>query len=238
VPDQETIRAFDSDVDAHDGYVYTMSDKLSTRLALARWVETITDMTDMKDRRVLDVGCGDGHFSRLFYDSMHPSQIAAIDPSANAIKAANAKRGDRRIEFTVGDGHSLPFESKTFDLVLIQGVLHHDDDPAGIVREACRLGREVLIFEPNGYNPVLKVLEKVSPYHRQHKEKSYAPASIDRWLTAAGARIVRRSYSNLVPVFAPDALARVCKKLEPFVEAMPGVRRICCANYTVKALLD
>jgi SAM-dependent methyltransferase len=238
VTDEETIRAFDSDVDAHDGYVYTTSDRLSSRLARARWASTITGLTTLKDRTLLDLGCGDGYFTRLFYDTESPASIVAVDPSANAIDAAVASRGDRRIEFRVGEGRSLPFANKAFDIVLLQGVLHHDNDPAGVVREACRLGREVIILEPNGYNPVLKLIEKLSPYHREHKEKSYAPAAIDGWLGDAGGRIVRRTYSNLVPVFAPDALARVCKALEPVVEATPGVRRLCCGNYTVKALVD
>jgi ubiquinone/menaquinone biosynthesis C-methylase UbiE len=237
VSDEETIRVFDSDAAEHDGYIYTTNDRLSTRLALASWVTTITGMTTMKGRTLLDLGCGDGYFTRLYYDTEAPASIVGIDPAANAIDAATARSGDRRIQFSVGDGHSLPFESKSFDIVLIQGVLHHDDDPADVVREACRLGHEVIILEPNGYNPVLKAIEKLSPYHRRHREKSYAPAAIDRWLESAGGRVVRRRYSNLVPVFAPDLLARVCDAVEPIVEAIPGVRRVCCGNYTVKALV-
>jgi ubiquinone/menaquinone biosynthesis C-methylase UbiE len=237
VTDEETIRAFDSDVDTHHGYVYTTSDRLSSRLARARWASTITELTSMRGRKLLDLGCGDGYFARLFYDAEGPESIVGIDPSANAIEAAVASRGDRRLEFSVGDGHSLPFADRAFDVVLVQGVLHHDDDPAGVVREACRLGNEVIILEPNGYNPVLKLIEKASPYHRQHKEKSYAPAAIDSWLENAGGRVVSRRYTNLVPVFAPDALARVCKALEPIIESTPGVKRLCCGNYTVKALI-
>ena len=235
--DEETIRAFDSDVDAHEGYVYTTNDRLSSSLARQRWVQTVLGMTEMKGRKLLDLGCGDGYFTRHYYDTQGPASMVAIDPSANAIKSAIAKRADREIEFSVGDGHSLPFEDKRFDLVLIQAVLHHDPDPADVVREACRLGHEVVILEPNGYNPALKVIEKVSPYHRQHKERSYPPRAIDRWLTDAGARVVTRKYSNLVPVFAPDVVARACKALERPVEATPVLRTLCCAIYTVKALV-
>jgi ubiquinone/menaquinone biosynthesis C-methylase UbiE len=235
--DKETIRAFDSDVDAHEGYVYTTNDRLSSSLARQRWVETVLGMTEMKGRKLLDLGCGDGYFTRLYYDTQAPTSIIGIDPSANAINSAIAKQDDREIEFHVGDGHSLPFEDKSFDLVLIQAVLHHDNDPADVVREACRLAHEVVILEPNGYNPALKVIEKVSPYHRQHKEKSYAPRAVDAWVAAAGGRVVVRKYSNLVPVFAPDIVARVCKAVEPAVEATPIVRTFCCAIYTIKAIV-
>jgi ubiquinone/menaquinone biosynthesis C-methylase UbiE len=237
VSDQETVRAFDSDVDSHAGYVYTTSKQLSCRLAIARWVETVNAMVEMKDRRVLDLGCGDGYFSRLYHDRERPAGMVGIDPSANAIAAAIDKRGERQIEYKVGDGHALPYADREFDLVLVQAVLHHDNNAGDIVREACRLGREVVILEPNGYNPGLKILEKISPYHRQHKEKSYFPRTIDSWLERAGARIVDRRYSNFVPMFAPDLVARACRRVEPLVEGVPLVRNLGCAIYTVKALV-
>ena len=236
--DEETIRAFDADVDAHEGYVYTTNDRLSSSLARQRWVDTVLGMTEMKGRRLLDLGCGDGYFTRHYYDTQGPASVVGIDPSSNAIKSAVAKRGEREIEFNVGDGHSIPFDDKSFDLVLIQAVLHHDDDPAHVVLEACRLAHEVVILEPNGYNPALKVIERVSPYHRQHKEKSYPPRAIDRWVADAGGRVVARKYSNLVPVFAPDLVARAFKAVERPVEATPLLRTFCCAIYTVKALVD
>ncbi len=235
--DNDTIRAFDSDVDAHDGYVYTTMDRLSSRLACERFVRTVVSLTDMRGRTLLDVGCGDGYFTRLYYDAQHPASVVAIDPAERAISAAAAKRGSREIDFRVGNGHSIPFDDKSFDIVLVQAVIHHDDDPADLVREACRLGREVVILEPNGYNVVLKIIEKVSPYHRRHKEKSYAPRSIDRWIARAGGRVVARKYSGLVPMFAPDFLARACKALEPAVEATPILNRVSCGQYTVKALV-
>ena len=236
--DRETIQAFDSDVDAHEGYVYTTNDRLSSSLARERWVKTVLGMTEMKGRKLLDLGCGDGYFTRHYYDTQGPTSIVGIDPSANAIKSAIAKKGERAIEFSVGDGHSLPFADKSFDLVLVQAVIHHDPDPADVVREACRLAHEVVILEPNGYNPALKVIEKVSPYHRQHKEKSYPPRAIDGWIAAAGGRVVVQKYSNLVPVFAPDLVARALKAFEPAVEATPILRTFCCAIYTVRAIVD
>ena len=78
--DRETIRAFDSDVDVHEGYVYTTNDRLSSSLARQRWVETVLGMTEMKGRKLLDLGCGDGYFTRLYYDTQTPTSIVGIDP--------------------------------------------------------------------------------------------------------------------------------------------------------------
>lgn len=235
--DFETIGAFDSDVDIHEGYVYTTAGRLSAKLACESWVNTILRVTTMRGAKLLDIGCGDGYFTRIFHDTQLPASVVAIDPAAKAIEAARAKLGGREIDFRVGDGHAVPFADKSFDIVLLQGVIHHDEQPADLIREACRLGREVVILEPNGYNPVLKIIEKVSPYHRRHKEKSYSPRSIDRWIEDAGGRVVMRRYSNLVPTFAPDFVAAACKAVGPAVEAAPILNRLCCGQYTVKALV-
>ena len=39
----------------------------------------------------------------------------------------------------------------------------------------------MFVIEPNGYNPVLKVLEKVSRYHIEHEERSFFPATLHAW---------------------------------------------------------
>ena len=76
-----------------------------------------------------------------------------------------------------------------------------------------------------------KLIEKVSPYDVAHEEKSFAPRSLDRWFEQAGGEVVEREFIGLVPMFSPDPLARVCKAVEPIVEALPGLRAIGCAQY-------
>jgi hypothetical protein len=49
--------------------------------------------------------------------------------------------------------------------------LHHDDDPQDMIREAFRLAPEILIHGRNADNLSLKIIEKTSSYHRQHREK-------------------------------------------------------------------
>lgn len=47
-----------------------------------------------------------------------------------------------------------------------QRVLRHTDDPAASIAEALRVATEAVCDEPNGYSPVLKVLEHPSHYCR------------------------------------------------------------------------
>ena len=48
---------------------------------------------------------------------------------------------------TVYDGDTLPFEDQSFDFVILAFVLHHTPDPDGVIAEARRVARELIILE-------------------------------------------------------------------------------------------
>jgi ubiquinone/menaquinone biosynthesis C-methylase UbiE len=232
---KQEVAAFDRDASGGEGYVYTIGDRLSTRLATGKLENLILQAISFEGKRVADIGCGDGHFTRRFWDRGNPSFMAGIDPAANAIQVANAKRGDRNIDFEVGNGHALPWPDGSFDLAVIEGVLHHDDEPWSTIREAFRVAPNVVILEPNGYNMGLKVIEKVSSYHREHAERSYPPMRLKRWIREAGGTIVSARYGGFVPMFAPDLVARAMKAFEPLVERMPVLQTLASAVIVVVA---
>ena len=161
--------------------------------------------------------------------------MAAADAAVVACRQARCSAGDRSIRFFSADAHSLPLPDNSFDIALVQSVLHHDYDPADIIREAFRLAPCVVIHEPNGFNPGLKAIEKLSSYHRQHDEKSYAPSKLIRWVIQAGGSVVSSKYSCFVPMFSPDWLARTMKRLEPYVEGFPILKHCGCSQFTIVA---
>jgi ubiquinone/menaquinone biosynthesis C-methylase UbiE len=222
---------FDQDVERHGSYVYTRPDRLSSRMAFGRSLDLIFSSGEFAQRRVLDVGCGDGTATVQLWDRCRPAAVTAVDVASLALDSARRRAGARPIRFMEGDIHSLPFDDGAFEVVLLQSVLHHLDDPAGAIREAFRLGSVVVIHEPNGNNPGLKVIERVSAYHRAHHEKSYLPRSIRRWVRSAGARVVQERFGGFVPMFSSDRLARGMKRVEPLIEATPLVRTLACAVY-------
>jgi SAM-dependent methyltransferase len=90
---------------------------------------------------VLDVGCGNGRWSRYLQDRV--AHIDAIDPSASVFVAAAmpGQEGKPPIRWAQARAEDLPFHSGSFDLVLCIGVLHHVEDPVGAMREAWRVLR-------------------------------------------------------------------------------------------------
>ncbi len=226
---------FAADVLQSGGYQYTTPTRLSSVLANNRFTELILAAVDFDGRRVLDLGCGDGTYTRELADRGGAALVVGIDPVSEAVEVARQKHGSDRVEFHVAGAERLPYDDRSFDIVLLRGVLHHMREPLLGLAEALRAGRSVVVLEPNGYSPVLKVLEQVSPYHRAHKERSFAPREIERWVTLMGGRVLHRRFGNLVPVFCPAPLARVLKILEPAVERVPVLRAVSCGVFVVTA---
>jgi SAM-dependent methyltransferase len=161
--------------------------------------------------------------------------MSALDPALKALRAGAAKSQGRPILFIAADGHHLPYADDTFDVAILQAILHHDSDPQATIRESLRVAREILVLEPNGFSPILKVMEKVSHYHRAHEERSYTAARLSRWVEAAGGHVIDGRFGVAVPMFCPDWMARLSKFFEPAIERLPLVNRLFCAVYVFNA---
>ena len=182
--DDSRVEVFNRDAINRGSYAYTDNSRLSSRMAAQTTRELVMRAGKLAGQSVLDIGCGDGYYTIGYWDAVGPASMVGIDAAESAVDVANVNRGERPIRFHSGDAHQLPYPDNSFDIALLQSILHHDNDPGRTVREAFRVADRVLIHEPNGYNLGLKVIERVSPYHREHKEMSYTLARV----TLGGSR--------------------------------------------------
>jgi SAM-dependent methyltransferase len=96
--------------------------------------------------RVLDAGCGTGEFAHLF----DASTYVGVDVCEPYVRFARRRSPGRRFE--CADLASWKWDGPPFDLVLVNGVLHHLDDATalGVLRGSAALGRPgatVLVIE-------------------------------------------------------------------------------------------
>jgi 2-polyprenyl-3-methyl-5-hydroxy-6-metoxy-1,4-benzoquinol methylase len=191
-------------------------------------------LAHVEGRRVIDVGCGDGTYSAELKRA-GAAEVLGIDAAAEAVASARRRAaGTPGLHFEVMDTLEIEAADEPFDVAVVRGLLHHLYDVEEAIARISKLAPEIIVLEPNGYNPVLKVIERVSPYHVRHEEKSYAPHRLDRWFARHGGRIEERAYIGLVPFFCPDWMARILKAVEPIVEATPLLRSIACGQYVLK----
>jgi SAM-dependent methyltransferase len=119
---------------AKDSVFARLFDKYAAQLALP------------PSAKVLEVGCGTGAMMRFLAQRGDFSGKAfGVDHSLSFIEAAirfaqDENVGDR-LEFHVGDAHSLDFPAETFDAVIAHTLISHVTDPAAVLREMARVIR-------------------------------------------------------------------------------------------------
>jgi 2-polyprenyl-3-methyl-5-hydroxy-6-metoxy-1,4-benzoquinol methylase len=95
-------------------------------------------------RRVLDLGCGLGGYSRALGERGH--DCYALDVVDDYVERARGLG----VRADVYDGERLPLDDRAVDTVVLIEVLEHLADPAALLREAARVAREsVLVTTPN-----------------------------------------------------------------------------------------
>lgn len=233
------VHQFDQDVAQGGSYIYT-TERRSARAANERLSRSIFEAYNFKNKAVLDIGCGDGAYT-VEFAALGVSKVVGVDPAAGAITAARARalaNGVSEIaHFEVGNVYELePYlKGQHFDCIVLRGVLHHLPDPARAIAGLSGFTGTVLIVEPNGNNPVLKLLERYSRYHIDHEERSFSPSLIRRWLRDAQFHIEQSRVVNLVPFFCPDWAVAPLQWMELAIERLPFVRAIACGQSVILA---
>lgn len=113
-------------------------------LTLMIWHKTVLEHLlrfGIKDKKILDVGCGNGDFSNYLSINFH-ADITAIDFSTESIKIANNKKEVFKAptsSFLVADAQALPFTDNCFDFVISCECLEHVPEPQKMLDELYRV---------------------------------------------------------------------------------------------------
>lgn len=228
------VSVFNQDVAKDGSYAYTKN-HLSSMLSNERITQALTTLYPVQGKRLLDIGCGDGTYS-IELAHLGADFVMGIDPSETAVAAASEKAKQagttQKTFFTTGNIYNLKLDDH-FDCIVLRGVLHHLPDAGEALQMITPLADNILIAEPNGANPILKIIEKTSRYHIEHEEQSFLLSTIKKWLQHAGFEKFTCNHVNLVPFFCPDWIAKICKTFEPLVESTPLIRNIACGQYII-----
>lgn len=91
---------------------------------------TIYHMTSWDSRKVLEIGCGEGHLANLL--AVAGADVTAIDYAPAAIDTCQRRyQNAPNLKFICGDFKDV---KGSYDVVVMQGVLEHMDDPLGVLQ--------------------------------------------------------------------------------------------------------
>jgi len=102
---------------------------------------TIAMDIPFKKGKLLEIGCGLGHFLRFIKARNINVDLTGLDFSPAGLKHARtlADRTGMKMELVKGDAQDLPFEDNSFDYVVSQETVEHLSDPKKHVQEMHRV---------------------------------------------------------------------------------------------------
>ncbi|MFC0401453.1 methyltransferase domain-containing protein [Paraburkholderia rhizosphaerae] len=148
-------RTFDADEES----LGAISERLEARGRHVFFAQVIGHYMDAlllsRNESILDLGCGTGVIARALTKRCDvKGRITAIDISPRLIEVARCLASDEgvadRIDFLVGDAHSIVEPQGRFDVVIMHTLLSHVVDPAAVLHEAYRLlrpGGRIVVFD-------------------------------------------------------------------------------------------
>lgn len=129
-----------------------------------------------KNKRILDVGCGDGTDGEIFV-----KRFGLLFYGTDIYEDENIKK--LRLTFKKGSIYKIPYGNNIFDYVFSHDVFHHLDEPkqreekitSGLkeLRRVCKKGGYIIVVEGNRYNPLFFPHMVVLRGHNHFTQKKF-----------------------------------------------------------------
>lgn len=106
----------------------------------------------LKGKKLLDVGCGTGTFSKIFLDL--GANVHAIDLSQKSVQ--EVIKNYPKVNAKTGSALDLPYKDKSFDIVTSLGVLHHTGNTEKGFKECervCKRGGRLFVLLYTKWHP-------------------------------------------------------------------------------------
>jgi len=126
---------------------------------------TLSLLRKIKGKKILDLGCGTGIYTKIL--KRRGAHVQGIDISPKMIEIA--KQNVRGVDFRIGSVYDLPYESGTFDIVLASLVVHYFGNLDRAFKEIRRVLKKNGVFIFSSDNPVMAVTHRIKGRSRKYR---------------------------------------------------------------------
>lgn len=136
---------------------------------------------ELKNKTVLEIGCGAGFGAELICQYFTPKKIISTDLDKRLINLAKKNVSRKEISFEVADATKLEYENNTFNAIFVFGMIHHLPYPEWqkCLRESFRVLKidgwlflydlSIEHFTKSLYGKIIK-LTTVHPYSKMYRK--------------------------------------------------------------------
>ena len=142
-------------VDGYDRWAPTYDGERNPLIALEENV-TLDLIGDVRNQRVLDVGCGTGRYCELL--AKRGAKVVGIDPSSKMLECAKGKiNPDCKFELHLGKIEDADFPDNHFDLVVSALTLGHIPELEPVIKKVSRIIKsrgQLIVSDIHPYWPI------------------------------------------------------------------------------------
>lgn len=162
-----------------------------------KWQRVLPCLDDLKQKRVLDIGCGNGYYMLRMLEQA-PRFVLGIDPSEAffySFELVQRFLQDERLQFELLGIEDVSLFDGFFDVVFCMGILYHQRDPLGCLKRVmgAMAPSAMIVVESQaiqGEEPIA-----LFPPSRYAKARNVffvpTPSCLAAWLVRSGFRDVK-----------------------------------------------
>lgn len=183
-----------------------------------------------KDRNILEIGCGNGEFSKRFLST--GAQMHCTDISPKLIDLLREKYKETNLIFEVANVEHLSYPNGFFDGVIGNGILHHLNIDICLkeINRVLKKGGRIFFSEPNMLNPEV-FLETNVRWIGRLAQKTEDETAFLRWeikkkLKDIGFKAVDVTPFDFLQPLTPKSMIDFVSKATKVFEKIPFLREI------------
>jgi SAM-dependent methyltransferase len=179
----------------------------------------------VNNKSVIDVGCASGGMYQIVKKINSEISYSGVDIAKDLI--AIAKKKYPEVDFRIGDGTGLPFETNSYDAVISFGTTVHDQDYENLIKESYRISSKAFLFD-------MRIVPEMPSINDVTKGYVNDGAGLNYPYILANAKEFVQFLKSLSPSPKKISIYGYWGKANEFTQLPPGYEQLCMCGVLIE----